>query len=166
MRARAKDERIPPSNPREISIFDFRLSSNAALTPQESGGAPAGGCHSGAELAAAHAQMAVAAAVSQALFEQVLVQPVDTAIDSLLAKALHVYSEKQLQRALTIVDEGGVTLVVAEASRRFLYQVRGRGKGGEAGELYTCLPGHTFCSCGSFFFDTSACQRSGHSVRR
>ena len=102
--------------------------------------------------------MAVAAALQAALFAEAT-PPVDTAIDSLLAKALHVYSEKQLQRALTIVDEGGVTLVVAEASRRQLFQVRGRGRGGEAGELYTCLPGHSFCSCGSFFFDTSACRR-------
>ena len=101
--------------------------------------------------------MAVAAALQASLFDGV-VPSLDTAIDSLLAKALHVYSEKQLLRALTIVDEGGVTLVVAEASRRQLFQVRGRGRGGEAGELYTCLPGHSFCSCGSFFFDTSACR--------
>lgn len=63
----------------------------------------------------------MAAGLTSALFADAA--STDVSIDALLAAALHLYTEKQLEKALAIVDNAGVTLVVAEASRRQIYQV-------------------------------------------
>lgn len=49
---------------------------------------------------------------------------VHAAVDALLRRLLHVFPEKTLQRALALVDQRGVSCVVAEATRRVLFQAR------------------------------------------
>jgi predicted nucleic acid-binding Zn finger protein len=97
--------------------------------------------------------MALAFAVSNSLFRGEPVEPTAHEVDLLLANALRLYTVKALQKALSIVDAGGVTCIVGQGTRRELLQV----KGGKPGEVYTVHPGH-FCSCTAFFYDVVSKQ--------
>eukprot|EP00884_Botryococcus_braunii_P000074 jgi/Botrbrau1/10067/Bobra.0355s0022.1 len=66
-------------------------------------------------------------------------------------RSLHVLFDRQLPRALRIVDSGGVKCFVAQQSRRKVFQVQGKGPS----DVYTVFP-HHFCSCHSFFYDVAS----------
>jgi len=56
--------------------------------------------------------------------------------------------EKNLLRALQLVDKGLISMLQAQPSGRTVFQVQGK----TVGEHYLCLPMH-FCTCHAFFFD-------------
>lgn len=64
--------------------------------------------------------------------------------------ALYFIFNKNLERALRILDQGGVQHVVSHPSQRSVFQVIAESKSGS--NSYLCFPDH-FCSCQSFFFD-------------
>ncbi|BBN19666.1 zinc finger SWIM domain-containing protein 7 [Marchantia polymorpha subsp. ruderalis] len=63
--------------------------------------------------------------------------------------ALHFLFNKTLDKAVRIIEQGGVYRLVAEPSRREVFQVMGNPK---ENQHYVCFPEH-FCSCHAFFFD-------------
>ncbi len=91
-----------------------------------------------------------------------------------MARRLHHLFDKNLERALQIVDKGDVKCYAAEKSGRTLFQVRRRAgcrhgrapwqrtynpvwpaeqvKGQTAADPYTVLP-LSYCTCHAFFFD-------------
>jgi predicted nucleic acid-binding Zn finger protein len=66
---------------------------------------------------------------------------------------LNFLFEKNLERALRILDQGGVQRMTSEPSHRTVFQVIGESKG--AAPCYLCFPDH-YCSCQSFYFDVVA----------
>lgn len=62
---------------------------------------------------------------------------------------LHFLFNKNLERALRILDQNGVQRLISQPSKRVAFQVAGESKGSDK---YLCFPRH-FCSCQSFFFD-------------
>ncbi|KAH9563212.1 hypothetical protein CY35_05G113100 [Sphagnum magellanicum] len=66
---------------------------------------------------------------------------------------LNFLFEKNLERALRILDQGGVQRVTSEPSHRTMFQVIGESK--SAAPCYLCFPDH-YCSCQSFYFDVVA----------
>ncbi|KAL3688441.1 hypothetical protein R1sor_014750 [Riccia sorocarpa] len=62
---------------------------------------------------------------------------------------LHFLFNKTLDKAVCIIEQGGVYRLVAEPSGRTVYQVMGNPK---EHQHYVCFPDH-FCSCHAFFFD-------------
>ncbi|KAK9841789.1 hypothetical protein WJX81_003142 [Elliptochloris bilobata] len=65
----------------------------------------------------------------------------------LLIKLHHLF-DKNLERALQIIDKGDVKCYVAEKSGRTVYQVKGK----TAAEPYTVFP-LDYCSCHAFLYD-------------
>eukprot|EP00249_Psilotum_nudum_P033936 c51982_g1_i1 orf=12-494(-) len=63
--------------------------------------------------------------------------------------SLHFLFNKNLERAMAILDQRGVERIVAEPSHRVVFQVAGESK---SSDRYLCFPRH-FCSCQSFVFD-------------
>jgi len=63
---------------------------------------------------------------------------------------LYFMFDKNLERALRILDQGGVQCIISHPGRRSVFQVIGESKSGP--NSYLCFPEH-FCSCQSFFFD-------------
>lgn len=62
--------------------------------------------------------------------------------------SLHFFYDKQLQKALQLVDSGAVTCFIASVSRRKVFQVQGH----STADLYSVFPTH-YCSCYSFHHD-------------
>eukprot|EP00873_Tetraselmis_striata_P041189 jgi/Tetstr1/461453/TSEL_006562.t1 len=56
--------------------------------------------------------------------------------------------DKNLTKALSILDQRGVSVSVGRGSRRRVVQVCGKG----AGEHYLVFPSH-YCTCHAFFYD-------------
>lgn len=105
--------------------------------------------------------MATSLSVLLALFASPVTTP--EGVEELLTRLLGFFSERQLFRAVALVDEGGVSCAVAEASRRTFFQARprraashalvcSRARGvqvagqGHSKETYTVWPTH-FCTC-------------------
>jgi hypothetical protein len=66
--------------------------------------------------------MTTALALQSRLLAVDLYENTENSLDELLRKALHLFTEKHLEKALAIVDDAGVTCVMAEASRRHFFQ--------------------------------------------
>ncbi|KAH0776697.1 hypothetical protein KY290_008108 [Solanum tuberosum] len=62
---------------------------------------------------------------------------------------LHFLFGKNLERAMTIVDQRGVKRMLGHPSGRSIFQVVGESK---RKEEYLCFPQH-YCACYSFFYD-------------
>eukprot|EP00803_Ostreobium_quekettii_P006175 evm.model.scf_450.6 EVM.evm.TU.scf_450.6 scf_450:67200-68896(+) len=64
------------------------------------------------------------------------------------SRSLNVLFQRNLARALEIVDAGGVECFVGRNSKRRVFQVRGK----SAADCYTVFPSH-YCSCHAFFYE-------------
>ncbi|KAL3675502.1 hypothetical protein R1sor_025450 [Riccia sorocarpa] len=62
---------------------------------------------------------------------------------------LHFLFNKTFDKAVRIIEQGGVYRLVAEPSGRMVFQVMGNPK---EHQHYVCFPDH-FCSCHAFFYD-------------
>ncbi|KAG0563413.1 hypothetical protein M758_8G028000 [Ceratodon purpureus] len=91
--------------------------------------------------------MGTAEAVVQSIMAAI--ESADSVTDEQLSTLYFIF-EKNLERALRILDQGGVQRVIAQPSQRSVFQVIGESKTGPSS--YLCFPEH-FCSCQSFFFD-------------
>ncbi|KAJ7563238.1 hypothetical protein O6H91_03G102200 [Diphasiastrum complanatum] len=99
--------------------------------------------------------MAAAAAAEAVLSSIKPVSSLASAASALTDEQLSILQflcNKNLERAMRILDLGGVERVVAEPSKRTVFRVLGESKGCDQ---YVCFPKH-FCSCHSFFYDVVA----------
>ncbi|CAD7702376.1 unnamed protein product [Ostreobium quekettii] len=73
------------------------------------------------------------------------------------SRSLNVLFQRNLARALEIVDAGGVECFVGRNSKRRVFQVRGK----SAADCYTVFPSH-YCSCHAFFYEVVCRSDSIH----
>lgn len=69
-------------------------------------------------------------------------------VSDLHLASLKILFGKHVQKAASIVDQGGVVCYIGSTSGRRVYQVQGR----RLREHYTVFPDN-YCSCQSFFYD-------------
>ncbi|XP_031504372.1 uncharacterized protein LOC116266965 isoform X4 [Nymphaea colorata] len=91
--------------------------------------------------------MAVCNAVADSVFDSISRGGSEVSDDQL--SILHFLYGKNLERALRIVDLGGVKRIAGEPSGRALFLVVGESR---RKEEYICFPAH-HCTCYSFFYD-------------
>ncbi|XP_059065650.1 uncharacterized protein LOC131060550 isoform X5 [Cryptomeria japonica] len=65
-------------------------------------------------------------------------------------ESLHFLYGKNFERAMRILDQGGVKLIIGEPSNRSVFMVAGESKNKDQ---YICFPEH-HCTCYSFFYET------------
>lgn len=85
------------------------------------------------------------------VFESLLSQSLGVEASGINDAVLSSYNfllDKNLPRALQIIDSGGVRCLQAEKSKRTVFQVRGK----SASDNYLVFPEH-YCSCQAFFYE-------------